>query len=237
MIIFVIIAIALAPGIFWAWFFYKRDKLEPEPVKKIVKLFFYGMLIAFPAAIIEQLITGSESVVLYIITAPVVEEFLKFIIVFITIFRDTEFDEPLDGIIYASAIALGFASLENIGYLYAAHRSGTLVNIGILRAILSVPGHALFSSMWGLALGLAKFSRYSSRNIILGGLLLSMVFHSVFNFFTLGIPQISFGIFIFSFLMWVILYRSIARLLKISPYYQEQSEKAGKEFNDDIEDG
>ena len=89
------------------------------------------------------------------VVAPVVEECGKFLVVYWFVFRRPVFDEPIDGIVYAVTAALGFAALENVVYLFAAY-SETLalpLELSVLRAVLSVPGHALMSSMWGYSLG------------------------------------------------------------------------------------
>lgn len=68
-------------------------------------------------------------------------------------FRSKHFDEPYDGVVYASASALGFAALEN-AVLLRAHPEGGW--IGIARAFLSLPAHVFFACMWGYALGRAR---------------------------------------------------------------------------------
>jgi RsiW-degrading membrane proteinase PrsW (M82 family) len=96
-----------------------------------------------------------------------------------------EFNDPMDGIVYACASALGFATLENIIYVFSSlETSVTLaVGTGVVRALLSVPGHALFSSMWGYSLGQAKFRPVEERSgIIIRGLILAMILHGLFNF-------------------------------------------------------
>ena len=112
-----ILALGLAPGIFWLWYFYRKDKLEPEPKHLIIKTFFLGMVSAVPAIILE---TPFKGLLLTVIAAPVIEEYLKYFVVRRTIYNHAEFDEPMDGIIYAAAAALGFASAENTLYLLTA---------------------------------------------------------------------------------------------------------------------
>ncbi len=67
-------------------------------------------------------------------------------------FRSRHFDEPYDGVVYAGAAALGFASVEN-GFLLRLHPDGA---VGIARALLSVPAHLFFACLWGYALGRAR---------------------------------------------------------------------------------
>lgn len=221
MLVLTILILGFAPGIFWTWYFYKRDKLEPEPKGVIIKLFFYGVFIAIPVAVAEQYIPFKR-IFLAVIFAPIIEEFFKFLVVRIGVYNNREFDEPLDGIIYATAVALGFASIENVGYLYNAYKAGNLVQVTILRAFLAVPGHALFSSMWGYALGLSKVTQKRSNRIVYNGLVLAMLLHAIYNFFAIGLPLISFGIIFLIIFIWRLANRRINKLLKISPFLEEK---------------
>jgi RsiW-degrading membrane proteinase PrsW (M82 family) len=220
-----IAALAFAPGIFWLWYFYRRDILEPEPAWLVARTFLFGLLITFPAGIIEGLIAwaGISDWTLAVIIAPVVEELAKFSVVWFTVFHDREFDEPLDGIEYAAAAALGFASLENARYMILAYLSSPFeaVDTFAFRAIFSVPAHALISSVWGYALGRAKFSPYAGTDgIILGGIVTAIVLHAVFNLLALLQMWIALVAMILLLvpLMWVILNRNILQALKFSKF-------------------
>jgi RsiW-degrading membrane proteinase PrsW (M82 family) len=67
-------------------------------------------------------------------------------------FRSRHFDEPYDGVVYAGTAALGFAAIEAAVVLHK-HPVGS---IWIARALLAVPAHLFFASLWGYALGRAK---------------------------------------------------------------------------------
>ncbi|MFW5639473.1 MAG: PrsW family intramembrane metalloprotease, partial [Methanoculleus sp.] len=183
----VILALALGPGVFWVWYFYHRDKFEPEPAALIIKIFLIGALITIPVALIEGFfgLFIASPVIMGVVVAPVVEEYGKFWVVRRFIYRDVEFDEPMDGIVYAASAALGLASFENVLYVFAAYAASPSLALGTvaIRAIFSVPGHALFSSVWGYALGRAKFTAAQRRPAIIArGLALAMVLHGIFNF-------------------------------------------------------
>ena len=49
----VILAIAVGPGLFWLWFFVRRDRLEPEPRGLVARLYFLGFFAVIPAALLE----------------------------------------------------------------------------------------------------------------------------------------------------------------------------------------
>jgi RsiW-degrading membrane proteinase PrsW (M82 family) len=168
--------LAIAPTLVILLYIYKKDRYEPEPLHLVAWVFFLGALTVIPAGLIELLFP--EGVFSSAVVAPVVEEGLKFLVVYFAIYHHPEFDEPMDGIVYATAASLGFATIENILYVI----DGGLA-VGIVRAIASVPGHVIFACIWGFALGTAKFKPATERRgIILTGLLGGMLLHGIFNF-------------------------------------------------------
>jgi RsiW-degrading membrane proteinase PrsW (M82 family) len=174
-----LLVLAIAPALFVLAYIYLKDRYEPEPLGWVVKVFFIGGLMVIPAALIEA--PFPEGLFVAVVIAPVVEESLKFAAVYFTVYRDEEFDEPMDGIVYAVAAALGFAMIENIFYVLEGGLS-----VGILRAITSVPAHAFFSSIWGYTLGLARFRPERERPLLIAsGLAAAIVFHGVFNLLAL----------------------------------------------------
>ncbi len=241
-----IFVLSFAPGIFWLWFFYRKDEWELEPIYLIGFTFFMGMLSTIPAYFAE---TWFDSFVVRtwanpilgglisaILGAPIVEETCKFLAARLTVYRLWEFDEPIDGIVYAAAAALGFASVENFAYVFNAHRSAELQDIAwgvsVGRALLSVPGHVLDSSVWGYWLGRVKFISMNdpahSIKLMLGGLLGAMVLHGAFNFLALGSalapyflligPLFLLGFFGLVRLSWTITNTLTATALADSPY-------------------
>ena len=238
-----ILLLGFAPGIFWLWFFYRKDKLEPEPKSLVARTFFWGMVVALPVAIVEVWVADplrvlgagilDANVLLVVLAAPIIEEYGKFFVVRRTMYDHPEFDEPMDGIVYAAAAALGFASVENVVYLSNAFFSpgamvegaeavspvSALLSVFVVRALLSVPGHALFSSIWGYALGWAKFpGARSVRGVVLKGLLLAMFLHAVFNGLLVIVPWAAAGMLILVPIMWRMVNRRIADSLERSPF-------------------
>jgi RsiW-degrading membrane proteinase PrsW (M82 family) len=166
------LVLAVAPGIFWLWFFWRKDRYEKEPAGYLVKTFFLGALVVFPAALLEEVFTVQIFVVDMMIVG-LVEEIAKFLAVFLYVYRKSEFNEVMDGIVYSAAASLGFASLENLFYILA-YGPGVMVG----RAILSTLGHVLFASFWGYSLGVKKIT---GKNTIGTGLLLAIVSHGIYD--------------------------------------------------------
>ncbi|MDN7023454.1 PrsW family intramembrane metalloprotease [Methanoculleus sp. FWC-SCC1] len=219
----VLFTLALGPGIFWVWYFYQRDRYEPEPAYLILRMFLLGIAVTFPVAFIEGLIAVLVASPLFLaaIVAPIVEEYGKYFVVRRFVYRDREFNEPMDGIVYATAAALGFASLENVIYIFSAYALSPAAALGtvIIRALFSVPAHALFASIWGYALGRAKFSPPEQRQgIVVRGLVLAMVLHGVFNFLLISAEVFAVAMLIFVLVlvpgMWILVNRNIGRALR-----------------------
>ena len=99
------------------------------------------------------------------LTAAIPEELCKFLIFMIFIWRDKNFDEYFDGIVYATFIGLGFACVENIQYVFSYG-----FQTGVVRALLSVPGHFLFGVVMGYFLSMAKFHPEKRGTYIISGL-------------------------------------------------------------------
>ena len=209
----ILLTVAIGPALFWLVYFYRKDKYEPEPLSWIVKIFLLGALIVIPIGIGESIagIFVSEFVVL-VIVAPIIEECGKYFIVKRYVYQTHEFNEPVDGIIYAIAAALGFASLENISYVFSIPLTelATLSMLVFFRAILSVPGHALFSSMWGHSLGIVKFENpRNPSKIIIIGLAGAIVFHALFNYLLMDSLGLAILLLIVIPFSWWLLQRNI----------------------------
>jgi len=185
----VLLILALAPCLFLLWYFYHRDKYEPEPKKKIIKIFLLGAVMVIPAGLLEigigsgidALIGGIPHafIMSFFVIAPI-EELLKFFTVKKWIYRSLEFDEVMDGIVYTVAASLGFATVENILYVF---QHG--VQVAIARAFLAVPGHAFFGALMGYYIGRAKFNKEKESSLLLKGIFLAVFFHGLYDFLLL----------------------------------------------------
>ncbi|WP_054957147.1 glutamic-type intramembrane protease PrsW [Paenibacillus dakarensis] len=182
MLVFSIIASALAPGLALLTYFYLKDRYDQEPLHIVVKVFLLGFLIVIPVMIVQRgmiLWLGDNPVVESLIISAGVEELLKWFVLYHLIFNHTEFDEPYDGILYATAISLGFATVENIFYAWYSHAAfGPM----LIRALLPVSGHAMFGIIMGYYFGHAKFSgERSKRTALLLSLLLPWMWHGLYD--------------------------------------------------------
>ena len=75
-------------------------------------------------------------------------------------FLRREFDGVVDGVIYATFVALGFAATENIIYysnaVKADPQGSALAATFVLRGVLAPWGHPLYTSMTGIGFGISR---------------------------------------------------------------------------------
>ena len=173
------------------------DRYEAEPLWLVATAFFWGALVATFAAfflnttaqLIVSAVTNASAGEAFaaVISAPIVEESGKACILFIIFFwKKDEFDGVIDGVVYASMVALGFAMSENILYYGKAAAAGggqALTATFILRGFFAPFSHPLFTSMTGIGLGLARQSTNLAIKIItpILGLLMAIFMHSIWN--------------------------------------------------------
>lgn len=196
--ILILLALALAPGGAIAVYIYLKDRHEREPVGLLVRSFFFGLLSIFItliiSAVIGQFITIDESSITeqaihaFLIVA-LVEEFSKFIFVRGILYNNKHFNEPFDGIVYSVMVSLGFATFENILYVFEGG-----VGTAIMRMFTAVPAHAMFAILMGYYLGKAKFEHKKSY-YALHALGVATLFHGAYDYFLFisFVPGIVFG--------------------------------------------
>jgi hypothetical protein len=116
------------------------------------------------------------------VVAAAVEEGFKFLVLWFYSARHDAFDEPMDGIVYGVAASLGFAALENVGYVLATDLLGAGASTAAARAVTAVPAHAAFGVLMGACIGVAKFAGHRQRFWLLLGLAGAIGLHGLYNF-------------------------------------------------------
>lgn len=194
-----IIFTALLPVAILIWHICRKDRLSPEPTGQLVKAFAFGLLslpaslfISIPLAIVG--LWSFDSVGLLggisksFFGAAIPEEIAKFIMLWLVLRKNRYFDEKMDGIVYAVFVSLGFAAIENIGYLFSnAHM---FLIVGTARAIFSVPGHFCFGILMGYYYSLAKFYPESRKKHKALTLIAPILAHGIFNSLLYAIGEV-----------------------------------------------
>lgn len=184
---FALLSLALAPGIAITVYIYLKDKHEREPFRLLALSFFYGVLSTIVTLLISLpaqywMVLREDDVTHQFVNAffkvAFVEELSKFLFIRFILFPNKHFNEPFDGIVYAVMVGMGFATLENILYVFEYGYT-----TGILRMFTAVPAHATFAILMGYFLGKAKFSLNKKLYYSLVGLFVATLFHGAYDYF------------------------------------------------------
>jgi RsiW-degrading membrane proteinase PrsW (M82 family) len=185
----------------YLWVPWIVDRYDPEPLWALTMALVWGGIAACGfAALVNTMVDvfatavggkGLGEVLSACISAPIVEEGSKGMAVFFMYyFFRREFDGVVDGVIYATFAALGFAAIENILYYGNAakaeimtHKEGLFLGTFFVRGILAPWGHPLYTSMTGLGFGIARETNKTWLKWCapLGGYCFAMFLHSTWN--------------------------------------------------------
>lgn len=193
-----IFLLAVAPAILLITYIYLVDIKQREPIPQILKGFFYGIISAFVAVVAALFFADTQ---FYTDTytniveagrvafwgAALPEEAAKLFMLWLLVRKNKYFDERLDGIVYAVAISMGFAAFENI--LYLIDNYNEWLSVGIMRALLSVPGHYAFAVLMGYYYAKVHFGISNAPKDKLMILLAPVLVHTIFDWilFTISI--------------------------------------------------
>ncbi len=192
------VASVILPVLFWAWYHYHKDRHLPEPVSHLILTFGFGIVafylgrwmykaldlvnLRYDAFLLAE--TNRPGLFAYavFIIGPV-EELAKLIPFLVIVLRFKEFDDPIDGIIYASFIALGFAAVENIQYLQFVTGFEALA-----RGFAGPVVHIVFASIWGYYIGRAYLRKESLTRTAVSTLVVAAILHGVYDFVVIALP-------------------------------------------------
>ncbi|CAN5798460.1 hypothetical protein BH10CHL1_BH10CHL1_29400 [soil metagenome] len=180
---------SLVPAGLWLSFFYQLDRQEPEPVEMVFSIFVVGMLLT--AALYQPVLQGIFEIDrwLYanwwarlsggILVVGFFEQFLVYATVRYGVFKRPEFDERMDGIIYAIAAGLGFATVLN--FIYVLDHGGVDLDIGSIRMVVNALAHASFAGVLGYFIGQTRFEKTPIYYLPMG-LTIAAVMNGLFFF-------------------------------------------------------
>lgn len=190
----ILITAAILPALL-LWIYTCRRDAQPEPMSQMLKAFLYGALICLPVSFVEQgisvLLFGPDgspatltgSTIEAFLVAAVPEEGFKLLALWLVLRKNPYFDEHFDGIVYAVCVGLGFAAIENLGYVLM--HADMWLSVAITRALLAVPGHYAFAVFMGYYYSLYHFGQKSSRTL-LSIFLVPVLAHGCYDAFALS---------------------------------------------------
>jgi RsiW-degrading membrane proteinase PrsW (M82 family) len=159
------IILALVPAAIWLVFFYLQDRVEPEPKRYVIGIFVLGALVASAVGI--PLVNDVFEVTEWLYYSPLVhllggilvigftQEFLKYAVVRYSLYGSQEFDERMDGVIYGTAVGLGYGTMLNIHYVIS--NAGVDPSVGVIHMAVTALAQASFAGIMGYFLAQDKF--------------------------------------------------------------------------------
>ena len=149
---------------------------------------FYALILNGLGGSLVFLYTGDDANLTFILTAiivaPIVEEFVKPLVLFRNASVKGEIDEVEDGIVYGAACGLGFGATENILYgVSLGAESGGLLGVIILvtlRTVSSILLHLTASSFtgYGISQYLVKGAPFG---VVVKYYILAVLIHAAWN--------------------------------------------------------
>jgi len=189
--IYLLYLFGFLPSIIWLLFYLRKDA-HPESNRMILRIFFFGVLAAFFAIFLEkgfQAITANSLLIIFL-GGAFIEEYLKYLVVRVGVFHNSEMDEPPDLLLYMIISALGFAALENILVLSNYHpilTTAKALEVMSWRFVSATFLHALCSGTLGYFLALSFFHIKQRKKIFPAGLLLVTILHGIYNWSIMNI--------------------------------------------------
>ena len=177
----------IIPSLLWLWFWLKEEE-NPEPKRLLTLVFIMGMLAVIFVLPIEKFIQAQiSSPDVQLVLWASAEEILKFLAVFVVLYRTDNAKKPIDWPIYLITAALGFAALENALFLIKplGVNGATIVLLtGGLRFLGSTLLHTISSGTVGIAIGISFFmDEWKRKWSLVMGFIVAIALHSAFNFF------------------------------------------------------
>ena len=223
-----LLLVTILPSIFIILYFVKSDKFK-EPPKEIVKVFFYGILITIPAYFLNTYLSQiwmrtelTEGLISSFFTAAPVEEGLKLSVLYFLVYKMKDFNEPIDGIVYGVSASLGFATLENLYYVYllADYYQTSSMYLAVLRSFSAIPAHAVFGIFMGYFF--MKYAFIKKGDNLIFAFLVPFTLHGCYNLFVNSNFVVAF---VLIFASWIVALKLFLRLQKTQQGKKKEYEK------------
>ena len=220
--------ITIVPSLLIILFFVKSD-LFPEPNNQIFKIFLYGILLCIPAFIINTVFGSFFSNVGFngtllpsLLSAAPVEEILKFTVLYYLVYKMKDFNEPIDGIVYGVTVSLGFATLENIYYVYVLsdYYNVSSQSLAMLRSFSTIPAHGIFGATMGYFF--MKYSFIKKQDNLTLCIIVPILLHASYNFFVSTNFLLALLVI---FISWLILLNAFSKLKNKQKKKKKEYEK------------
>ena len=193
---------------------WKSDKF-PEPGKFLVASFLLGVSISFPLYLFvmiaedhiapllgldldaitrwnegawkedNAIYPAAERTFMSFFRAAFLEEGIKFALLIFFCVRLSELNEPMDAIVYGAAIGLGYAAMENLGYLNSGDLETAWTFAIVKVRYIPLIMHLGFGVLMGWLLSQNLFEEsnlFKRRLMLILALAIPVIFHGSYNY-------------------------------------------------------
>ncbi|MBC8185440.1 PrsW family intramembrane metalloprotease, partial [candidate division KSB1 bacterium] len=218
--IFISLFIAILPPALLVHYMTGKTESNKKQKRIIFTLYLLGIILTIPILSLEFLLGRIEasfgfSLLLSqflkaFLIVGLCEEFSKGIIVYVFAYKRIEFDQFIDGVVFAITVSMGLATFENLLYLLNGG-----VGIALLRTFTAVPMHAISAGILGYYISRAKFSnsRNDARKFLLKGVFFASIIHGLYDFILSSNPDLylyaSIGAYLLLILISIVLFNKI----------------------------
>lgn len=222
---YILLYLSILPSVLLGIYIYKKDIVEKEPISLLARSFVGGIISGISVIVLSIILkineypleTSTQILFYSFILVALIEESIKFLMTYFLTYKNKEFNYQYDGIVYASFVSLGFATYENILFVFEQSN----IQTAIYRGVLTVPAHVFFAIFMGYYLGLAKhYRRYNSKKKEKKFLILSyvvpIVLHGFFDYclFSQSITGLIFFL-IFMFILYIISFKTVKEVSEL----------------------
>ena len=182
------VILAIVPSAVWLYFFYRQDRLEPEPKTKLAAVFLLALLLTGALGIplindwFQVRVWASADSITSLLASILIIGFtwqaIAYVAVRLVVYDTTEFDERMDGIVYGTVAGLGVATLLNLNYVIA--NGGVALGPGVIHVVTTALAQASFSGLLGYFMAEAKFEHKPIWWVPLG-LFIAAVLNGLFS--------------------------------------------------------
>ncbi len=157
--------LAIVPTALWMIYFYRQDRLEPEPKHKLGIVFMTALLLTDVVArrVIYEWFRVPDwastntwtSLAASIFISSVIYQGIIYVAIRM-VYQSDEFDERMDGIVYGTVAGLGVATMLNLRYI--VDNAGVELAPGVVRTVTTALAQASFGGLMGWFMAEAKFT-------------------------------------------------------------------------------
>jgi RsiW-degrading membrane proteinase PrsW (M82 family) len=227
------IGFSVVPAVVWLYFFAIQDIYEKEPYLHLSGMFVFGLIMAFGFSMsLERVFAQSHNGIAVASAATLPEailvfgcihELTKFLILRYTVFQSSEFNEPADGIFYAIAVSLGFATAYNITYFISLPVINAVTILIRTTEFYLING--IIGGLMGYFVGKAKFDMPHRERWLTAGFLLTTLLTGIYQHIGEGMHNDKTSLItnliiisIISVSLYAVLLYFLQKFIKISPF-------------------